>query len=365
MLVEDLKVIIENNLKNKTCEFKRVFHGRGNFYEGFNYLTIDSIDKILLVSIFESMDCSLEEELFRLLEELYHNYNFEVLIVQRRYLKNSPSEVLIGQLDEENIAIENGLKYSINFNNKNIGIFLDMKLGREFIKSISKDKNVLNLFSYTCAFSISSHAGGAKKIVNVDMAKGALSQGRKNHHLNNQDTKIVKFMPYNILKSWSRIKKEGPYDIIIIDPPSFQKGSFAATKDYEKIIKKLSSLTSENCVVLSCLNAPELDSDFIKDIFQNNAPEFKFSRKLDNLDTFPSKDEEKSLKNLVFVKDSSINTKLCPLCGKHNNCQVSNPSDCWCMNTKIPKELLDLVSDDKKMKACICKECVDSYNKSS
>ena len=66
-------------------------------------------------------------------------------------------------------------------------------------------------------------------------------------------------MPYDILKSWSRIKKRSPYDIIIIDPPSFQKGSFAATKDYEKIIKNLMILANENCVVLSCLNAPELD----------------------------------------------------------------------------------------------------------
>ena len=137
------------------------------------------------------------------------------------------------------------------------------------------------------------------------MAKGALTIGRENHHLNNLDTKKVKFMPYDILKSWSRIKKEAPYDIIIIDPPSFQKGSFAATKDYEKIIKKLDTLANENCVVLSCLNAPELDSEFIKNKFSEFAPEFKFSKRLDNLEEFITNNEEKSLKNLVFVKQNS------------------------------------------------------------
>ena len=180
-----------------------------------------------------------------------------------------------------------------------------MKIGREYINSICKDKNVLNLFSYTCAFSVVAINAKAKQVVNVDMAKGALTTGRENHHLNNLDTKKVKFMPYDILKSWNRIKKEGPYDIIIIDPPSFQKGSFAATKDYEKIIKKLPELASENCIVLSCLNAPELDSDFIKQKFEEFAPAFKFEKRLENLKEFITNNEEKSLKNLIFKKQNS------------------------------------------------------------
>lgn len=304
MTINKLKELCEKNLENRNCEFKRVFHGRGNFYEAYNYLTIDSIDTVLFVCLFEEIGKEIENDLLNLLYELYEKYSFSAMILQRRYQDSSPSEILKGELKDETYAVENGLKYQINFMNKNIGIFPDMKNGREFIKSISKDKKVLNLFSYTCAFSIAAHAGGASKIVNVDMAKGALSQGRKNHHLNNQDTKIVQFMPYNILKSWSRIKKAGPYDIIIIDPPSFQRGSFAASKDYEKIIKKLVDLASENCTVLSCLNAPELDVDFIKDIFERNAKDFKFLKRLDNLETFPASDEQKSLKNLIFIKVS-------------------------------------------------------------
>jgi 23S rRNA (cytosine1962-C5)-methyltransferase len=134
------------------------------------------------------------------------------------------------------------------------------------------------------------------------MAKNALTTGRTNHHLNNLDTKKVKFLPYDILKSWNRIKKEGPYDIIVIDPPSFQKGSFAATKDYEKIIKRLNELAGENCVVLSCLNAPELDTNFIKNIFSEFAKDFIFEKRVENLGTFPAIDDEKALKNLVFIK---------------------------------------------------------------
>ncbi|PZP12463.1 MAG: SAM-dependent methyltransferase [Aliarcobacter butzleri] len=303
MKIENLKKLIQNNLENKTFEIKRVFHGRGNFYEDFNYLTVDSLNEILFATFFE--ESSDENEIIKALEEIANAYNYKTFIVQKKYKKDELNEAIIGEIPPFYIVVENGLKYKINFFNKNIGIFLDMKIGREYISSICKDKNVLNLFSYTCAFSVVAINAKAKQVVNVDMAKGALTTGRENHHLNNLDTKKVKFMPYDILKSWNRIKKEGPYDIIIIDPPSFQKGSFAATKDYEKIIKKLPELASENCIVLSCLNAPELDSDFIKQKFEEFAPTFKFEKRLENLKEFITNNEEKSLKNLIFKKQNS------------------------------------------------------------
>ncbi len=303
MKIENLKKLIQNNLENKTFEIKRVFHGRGNFYEDFNYLTVDSLNEILFATFFE--ESSDENEIINALKDIANAYNYKTFIVQKKYKKYELNEAIIGEIPPFYIVVENGLKYKINFFNKNIGIFLDMKIGREYISSICNDKNVLNLFSYTCAFSVVAINAKAKQVVNVDMAKGALTTGRENHHLNNLDTKKVKFMPYDILKSWNRIKKEGPYDIIIIDPPSFQKGSFAATKDYEKIIKKLPELASENCIVLSCLNAPELDSDFIKQKFEEFAPTFKFEKRLENLKEFITNNEEKSLKNLIFKKQNS------------------------------------------------------------
>ncbi|MCT7556610.1 class I SAM-dependent methyltransferase [Aliarcobacter butzleri] len=303
MKIENLKKLIQNNLENKTFEIKRVFHGRGNFYEDFNYLTVDSLNEILFATFFE--ESSDENEIIKALKDIANAYNYKTFIVQKKYKKDELNEAIIGEIPPFYIVVENGLKYKINFFNKNIGIFLDMKIGREYISSICNDKNVLNLFSYTCAFCVVAINAKAKQVVNVDMAKGALTTGRENHHLNNLDTKKVKFMPYDILKSWNRIKKEGPYDIIIIDPPSFQKGSFAATKDYEKIIKKLPELASENCIVLSCLNAPELDSDFIKQKFEEFAPTFKFEKRLENLKEFITNNEEKSLKNLIFKKQNS------------------------------------------------------------
>ena len=300
--IEKLKEIILENLENKSVDFKRVFHGRGNIYDGFHYLIVDSINDILMATFFEEVNENTQKEIIKMLDEVYATKGFKTLIIQRRYKKDNIYEIIRGNISDNLIAYEDGLKYALNFSNQNIGIFPDMKNGRKFIKEISKDKNVLNLFSYTCAFSICAISGGASKVVNVDMAKNALTTGRTNHHLNNLDTKKVKFMPYDILKSWSRIKKEGPYDIIIIDPPSFQKGSFAATKDYEKIIKRLDELSASSCTVLACLNAPELDSLFLKEVFATYSRGFKFLKRLENVEEFVTNNEEKSLKNLVFFR---------------------------------------------------------------
>ena len=300
--IEKLKEIILENLKDKSPEMKRVFHGRGNFYDDYNYLVIDSLNDILLATLFQEIPQDIEKQIINVLEEVYEEKHFKSLVLQRRYKKDNLNEVLKGIVPKDSIAIENALKYKINFSNQNIGIFPDMKVGREYIQSICKDKNILNLFSYTCAFSVAAISAKASKVVNVDMAKGALTTGRENHHINNLDTKKVKFMPYDILKSWSRIKKEGPYDIIIIDPPTLQKGSFEATKDYEKIIKRLDQLANEKCVVLSCLNAPEIPSAFIKDIFKEFASDFVFEKRLENPETFVVIDDEKALKNLIFKK---------------------------------------------------------------
>ena len=76
------------------------------------------------------------------------------------------------------------------------------------------------------AFSVAAMAGGATQVVNLDMARAALSRGRDNHRLNQHDLSQVVFLGHDLFKSWGKVAKYGPYDLIIIDPPSFQRGSF-------------------------------------------------------------------------------------------------------------------------------------------
>ena len=302
MTINELQKHIQISSEGTSSEFKRLFHGRGGLYEGLRHVTIDSIDEILSVALyFEEPN---ETELLEMVVAFTNASRYTTLVVQRRYIKGAPSEVLIGEVPEDLYVLENGIKIKLNLlSNKNSGYFPDMKKGREFVRANAKDKRVLNLFSYTCAFSLAAKFGGAYEVINVDMSKGALSTGKANHALNEIEPRGVSYLPYNILKSWSNLKRKGPYDMIIIDPPSFQRGSFEATKDYEKIIKRLPQIASEDCLLLSCLNSPELESDFIKKMIKEFAPSFKFVERLENVEEFKSADEDRSLKNLVFQRE--------------------------------------------------------------
>ncbi len=303
MTLQELQLSIKKNTSNTTSEFKRIFHGRGGLYDNFKHLTIDSIDTILSVALYFEEEN--EKELIAMLQSFVNNSKYETLVIQRRYMQGSPSELLIGTLQENLYVVENSMKIKLNLlSNRNSGYFPDMKLGREFVRANAKDKRVLNLFAYTCAFSLAAKFGGAYEVVNVDMSKSALKSGMMNHSLNNLDPRGVSYLPYNILKSFSSLKRKGPFDMIIIDPPSFQKGSFEATKDYEKIIKKLEEIASEDCILLSCLNSPELESSFIIKMMQEYAPSFRFIKRVENLPEFASADEERSLKNLVFKREN-------------------------------------------------------------
>ncbi|MBU1658818.1 class I SAM-dependent methyltransferase [bacterium] len=304
MNIPEIQTLLQENSKDTTNEFKRLFHGRGGLYEGWNFLTVDSMDRVLSVALYSQMQDALEAKLIEMLKNFIVKSRYAVLVLQRRYLQGTPSEIIVGELEKELFVVENGLKIKLNLlSNQNSGYFPDMKNGRKFIKENAQEKNVLNLFSYTCAFSLFAIEGGALSVLNVDMNKSALTRGRENHRLNNLDTKKVSFLPYNILKSFSGIRKKGPFDLIIIDPPTFQKGSFEASKDYTKIIQKLPQLASENAIILACLNAPDLDAHFLIELFKEFAPDFKFLDRLDNVAEFASADEDKSLKNLVFKRD--------------------------------------------------------------
>ncbi len=303
--IEDILQHLNKKSDALTIEFKRLFHGRGGLYEGWKHLTIDSIDDILSVALYMEMQEESEKELLLMLENFISTSRHTTIVLQRRYIKGTTSEVLVGELADDLFVVENGMKLKLNLtSNRNSGYFPDMKIGREFVKENAKDKSVLNLFAYTCAFSIAAMQGGATRVSNIDMSKGALSIGKANHALNAIDGKggTVSFPPYNILKSFSRIKKKGPYDLIIIDPPTFQRGSFEATKDYRKLIAKLPQIASEDCLLLACLNSPDLDIAFITSLIKKLAPSFKFVKRLDNLEDFASEDEERSLKNLVFQR---------------------------------------------------------------
>ncbi len=54
--------------------------------------------------------------------------------------------------------------------------------------------------------------------------------------------------------------------------------------------------------------------------------------------------------------------KICPICKKDNGCR-SGEDTCWCYTIKVPKGLLETIDDRDRGKACVCKNCIEKYNR--
>ncbi|NOH71269.1 methyltransferase domain-containing protein [Vibrio pectenicida] len=297
---------IRHELSNVPNEIRRLFHGRGRVYSGLEQLTCDWVDNQLLINIFKPVDNPFIEELKNGLHslsqtELWRDKGVTCAAIQYRYLDGSPLEIVVGELNDRPIVVESGINYQLNIGrNQNFGLFLDMRLGRDWVKSNSENKTVLNLFAYTCGFSVAAIEGGAKQVVNVDMARASLTKGRDNHRLNGHNLDQVKFLAYDIFKSWGKIKKLGPYDLVIIDPPSFQKGSFALSKDYIKIIRRLPELLADKGQVLACVNSPQVSGQFLIESMQEAAPQLTYTCRLENPTEFADIDTDAALKVMLF-----------------------------------------------------------------
>ena len=229
-------------------ETRRLFHGRGRCWPGLEHVTADWLQGVLLVALFRAPEAAQLDALKQLLRALgqtpaWQRSQAHALLLQHRYLPDSPTEALLGELPAEWLISENGLRYKLDLGRKqNNGLFLDMRYGRRWVQEHARERRVLNLFAYTCGFSVAAIAGGARHVINLDMASAALSRGRENHRLNGHDLSRVSFLGHELFKSWGKVKKLGPYDLIIIDPPSFQKGSFVLSTDYRKILRRLPEL---------------------------------------------------------------------------------------------------------------------------
>jgi 23S rRNA (cytosine1962-C5)-methyltransferase len=295
--------MIEHITSTDFTDAQRLFHGRGHVYPDLSHVNVDWLYPVVLITLYQAVDRQWLIGQAHVLTSLIDTCCS--VQVQHRYKKFAPTELLIGDPVNHTIVSEQGLNYHIEFGKaQNTGLFLDMRNGRTWLREQSMDKNVLNLFAYTCAFSLNAIAGGATKVVNIDLSKASLSKGRENHQLNElakKQGKTVVFEGVDIFKSNSRIRKYGPYDILVCDPPSFQKGSVNIERDYAKIIRRIPQWMNAGASLMLCLNSPDLDEEFLKAEVVRESPDCHFIRKLDNPEVFKEAYIGKGLKVLLFT----------------------------------------------------------------
>ncbi len=311
-----LDVIAAMPLPGDAC---RIFHGRGGRYPGCEQWTLDAYPPVFVLTSFAP---TTDDELGVIGAALHTRWQqiappgqqdgltwvFQQRGHDLRREGRSEARVMSGAVPEPHVVTEGPARYLVHvLRGQNHGLFLDMAEGRRWVRDFAADflrlegrgAKVLNLFAYTCAFSVAALQGGAAHVTNLDMARGALATGQQNHQLNGLHGG-ASFLAHDLFNSWGKVTRGGPYDMVIADPPSYQKGSFVATKDYARLLRRLPDLLAPGGHALLCLNAPELPLAWLQAQVREHAPGLQFIERVAPPPAFADVDADRALKVAVY-----------------------------------------------------------------
>ncbi|MBX7242122.1 MAG: class I SAM-dependent rRNA methyltransferase [Bacteroidia bacterium] len=173
--------------------------------------------------------------------------------------------------------MENGIRFWVDVvNGQKTGFFLDQRDNREKVKQFCKEKTVLNAFSYTGGFSVYAQAGGAKKVVSLDISATATDACKQNMDLNFPDShhEIITADCFRYLKEMP----EGEYDCIILDPPAFSKHISTvdnAARGYKEINLKAFQKIKHNGILFTFSCSQHIDRDLFQKIVFGAAADAK------------------------------------------------------------------------------------------
>lgn len=244
-------------LASENTNAYRLFHGSN---EGRPGLTIDRYGPQLLI---QSFHASLSTEELATIEAVSagHFEPLEVVYNDRsaRYSRRKDTEAISA---DSHLCQELGLSYRIR--GKHAGqdplLFLDLRVGRRYVKAQAAGLSVLNLCAYTCGLGLAAMRGGASEVWNVDFAARNLEIGRENARLNHLETPQQHFLQsdfFTAVKQWAGLPvafrrgkglesrdypKLAPrqFDLVCLDPPRWSKSPFGTIdliRDYQSVFK--------------------------------------------------------------------------------------------------------------------------------
>jgi len=158
-------------------------------------------------------------------------------------------------------VLENGVLYQVFMNDGLMtGIFLDQHEVRgSLVDGLAMGKSLLNMFSYTAAFSVSAAMGGASQTTSVDLAKRSRELSQAHFQANGISTDDHRFVVMDVFEYFKYAKRKGlTYDVIVLDPPSFarnKKQTFSVAKDYHKLISQSLEILNPGGIIIASTNA--------------------------------------------------------------------------------------------------------------
>ena len=180
--------------------------------------------------------------------------------------------LLRGEAQEEVTVTENGIRFVIHpADGLATGLYLDHRDNRRRICQMAEGKDVLNLFAYTCGFSVAAAVGGAASTTSVDLTVRSLEWGKANFAANGLELEAHTFIrsdAFDYFKRAERQKKR--FDLIILDPPSFArskkpKRTFEVRKHLVELIEGARELLRPGGQMLIATNNRQLSANWLLD----------------------------------------------------------------------------------------------------
>jgi 23S rRNA (cytosine1962-C5)-methyltransferase len=168
----------------------------------------------------------------------------------------APVEPAWGRPREEVAVVERDVSYVVRpAAGLSVGLFLDMREVRGWLRSETRGQSVLNLFAYTCSLGVCAALGGASRVVNVDVSRPYLEWGTRNYALNGLGVDARDFVYGDAFDWLNRFARRSQlFDVVIVDPPSFSSTPFSVTRDYPRLVAACARVISPGGCLLAATN---------------------------------------------------------------------------------------------------------------
>ncbi len=210
----------------------------------------------------------LQEEVINTIQDLFKIDSSNIYWKTRKRQKDYAQYEKIDSKKQFFTVFEYGLKFKVNLQDYlDTGLFLDHREARRLVGTMSQGKRVLNLFAYTCSFSIHAGAGGALFTKSIDMSNTYTAWGRDNFLINSLPFRNHEIIRADCLKFLEfETRTQNRYDLIIIDPPTISRskkmeGKFDVQLDYIFLISYALKLLAENGIIIFSTNSRKFSFD--------------------------------------------------------------------------------------------------------
>lgn len=240
----------------------RLFNGEG---DGVGGLTIELYQDFAVFSWYNETLYHKRQLLVNAFQQVFPEVVGAYEKIRFKHADLPESQHLYGADAPEPLLVqENFVNYAVYLNEGLMtGIFLDQKEVRgRLSEGLASGLRVLNMFSYTGAFSVASAMGGALATTSVDLAKRSLEKTREQFRINGIDPLTQKIHVMDVFSYFAYArKKDLTFDLIILDPPSFarnKKQVFTVQKNYGELVADSLSILADQGLLIASTNAANL-----------------------------------------------------------------------------------------------------------